>query len=103
MLPCLSADGLGRLAGLALSMPLTITAETNCMRNNSRTPLQKTAVDRALDQAVQRVYDAYGPDLTRFVADVQQQRAQEGREAREEREAESGTAGMRPTSDTSGS
>lgn len=37
---------------------------------------RKTAIDRALDRAVQRVYDAYGPDVKRFIADVEQARSQ---------------------------
>jgi len=81
-------------------MHLAISTETNCMRNSSRIPLRKTAVDQALDQAVQRVYDAYGTDLTRFVADVKRQRAQEACEARREREADAWIAGMRSKSDT---
>jgi hypothetical protein len=43
---------------------------------NSRTPLRKTAVDQALDRAVQRVYEAYGSDLRPFFADVHRQRAE---------------------------
>jgi len=69
------------------------------MRNHNRTPLQKTAIDRAIDQAVQRVYDAYGSDLGRFFADVK--KAQEACETREESNPQTGTgtAGMRSKSD----
>jgi len=58
-------------------MRLTLTDGTR-MRDKSqtRTTLKRSAADQALDRAIQRVYEVYGPDLTQFFAAVQRQRAE---------------------------
>ena len=59
------------------------------MRDKSRirTTPNRSAADRTLDQAIQRVYKVYGPDLSQFFAAVQKQReAEQLREATELRE-----------------
>lgn len=74
MAPCVAVDQFARLCNLAPYLHVNKTTETTCMQNHSRIQLRKSAIDQALDQAVQRVYDTYGSDLTKFFAAVQEQR-----------------------------
>lgn len=87
MLTCVPVDELDRLASLAGHMHL-IDVEGIRMQDNRRTriPLRKTVADQTLDRAVQRIYEMYGSDLTRFFAAVEKQRTQQLREAAEVRE-----------------
>ena len=78
---CFPADYLGRPATLATNVH-QITTETS-MQNSRRIPLRKSAIDRTLDRAVQRIYETYGSDLTRFFAAVQKRQTQESQESAE--------------------
>jgi hypothetical protein len=83
---CVPTDYFDRLATLAMIVHVKISTENTCMRNNSQIPLRKSAIEQTLDRAVQRVYETYGSDLTRFFAAIQKQRTQQLQEAAEVRE-----------------
>ena len=43
------------------------------MNNQRQITVRRTATDRTLDKAIQRVYETYGSDLTRFFTGVRKE------------------------------